>query len=138
MAAPVDMQTQDMPAAAPVSDGSMTRSEERVDISTQTREAGRARLRRWTEVENVTVTVPVRKEMAALETDAAEGSRTDPTQEQQQAVVLNEERPVVSTTVEPVQRVHIGTETVTDEVSITEEVSRERIGIDEERTGPHS
>jgi stress response protein YsnF len=42
-------------------------------------------------------------------------------------VVLTEERPVVSKTAEPVERVKLGTETVTDEETVTEEVRKEHI-----------
>jgi len=124
---------------APVDDGSMSRSEERLDVGTRTQQAGKARLRKWTEVEHVSVTVPVRKEMAAVETEpAGDATRSDLAADPEQVVVLNEERPVVSTTVEPVQRARIATETVTDEVSVSEEVSKERIGIDEDRDGRHA
>ena len=44
----------------------MTRSEEELDVSKRTRQAGKARLRKWIETENVTMTVPVRREKARL------------------------------------------------------------------------
>ena len=45
--------------SGPTTDDAMTLSEERVNVGTQTREAGRARLRKYVVTENVTQTVPV-------------------------------------------------------------------------------
>ena len=42
-------------------------------------------------------------------------------------MVLNEEQVVVSKTVNPVERVRLGTETVTDEETVTESVRKEHI-----------
>jgi len=53
-------------------------------------------------------------------------------------VVLSEEHPVVGKTTEPVERVRLGTETVSDEETVTEEVRKEHIeaegDIDERRS----
>jgi sporulation protein YlmC with PRC-barrel domain len=51
----------------------ITRSEERVDIGTQTGAAGRARLRKYVITENETHTVPVHRGKPVLETEPAEG-----------------------------------------------------------------
>ena len=45
--------------SGPTTDDAMTLSEERLRVGTQTREAGRARLRKYVVTENVTQTVPV-------------------------------------------------------------------------------
>ncbi len=50
-------------------DDAMTRSEERLDVGTTEQEAGRARLRKYVTTEQQTVTVPVKKERAVLETE---------------------------------------------------------------------
>jgi len=114
-------------------DDAMTRSEERVDVGTRTEVAGRARLRKYVVTENETHTVPVRKERAVLQTepitsenydDATTGSELT---EDEHEVVLNEERPVVSKTTQPVERVRLGTQTTTDQETLTEEVRKERI-----------
>jgi stress response protein YsnF len=42
-------------------------------------------------------------------------------------VVLNEERVTVDKTVTPVERVRLGTETVTDQETVTEDVRKEHI-----------
>jgi uncharacterized protein (TIGR02271 family) len=129
--------TSEVPAAAPVDDGAMTRSEERLQVGTRSQEAGRARLRRWVDTEYVNVTVPVRREKAALEvettTDPVTGevtSRSDLIADEGREVVLSEERPIVTTASQPVERVRIGTETVTEEQTVTEEVRKERIDLE--------
>ena len=47
--------------------------------------------------------------------------------EEEHEVVLNEEVPVVEKTTQPVERVRLGTETTTDEETVTEEVRKEHI-----------
>lgn len=117
----------------PNTDEAMTRSEERLDVGTTSQEAGRARLRKYVTTEEQTVTVPVKKERAVLETEPiTEANREEALSggditEDEHEVVLQEERPVVSKTVEPVERVKLGTETVTDEETVTEEVRKEHI-----------
>ncbi len=119
--------------ARDTSGDAMTRSEERVDVGTESRETGRVRLRKYVTTETETVDVPVRKERAVLETEPITGDNVgDATSgpditEDEHEVVLREERPVVEKTVEPVERVRLGTETVTDSETVTEEVRKERV-----------
>ena len=114
----------------------MTRSEERLNVGTQTREAGRARLRKYVVTENVTQTVPVQREEVRVErepiTDANVGDATSgpDISEEEHEVVLHEERPVVEKEAVPVERVRLDTETVTDEVTVSEDVRKEQIDTD--------
>jgi uncharacterized protein (TIGR02271 family) len=123
----------DYDSAANTTDNAMTRSEERIDVGTQTREAGRARLRKYVVTENVSQTVPVRKEKAVLErepiTDANVGEATDGPDftESEHDVVLHEEVPVVQKSAQPVERVRLGTEEVQGEETVSEEVRKEQI-----------
>ena len=48
-------------------DDSLTLSEERVNVSTQSQESGRVRLRKYVVTENVTKTVPVQREKVRIE-----------------------------------------------------------------------
>lgn len=114
-------------------DDAMTRSEERLDVGTTSQEAGRVRLRKYVVTEQETHTVPVRKEKAVLETepitdqnqgDAVSGPDIS---EDEHEVVLHEERPVVEKTTEPVERVRLGTESVTEQETVTGDVRKERI-----------
>lgn len=117
-------------------DEAMTRSEEHLNAGTANQEVGRARLRKYVTTENETVTVPVRKERAVLETEPVTGSNTDEANsgpgisEEEHEVVLNEERVVVEKVAEPVERVRLGTETVTEEETVSEEVRKENIEVE--------
>jgi uncharacterized protein (TIGR02271 family) len=119
--------------SGPTTDDAMTRSEERVRVGTSDEEVGRARLRKYVVTEEETHTVPVRKEKAVLETepitDGNVGEALDgpDISEEEHEVVLHEERPVVEKTTEPVERVRLGTESVRDEETVTEEVRKEQI-----------
>jgi uncharacterized protein (TIGR02271 family) len=122
--------------SGPTTDDAMTVSEERVNVGTQRREAGRARLRKYVVTENVTQTVPVTREEVVVErepiTDAniADATSGPDISEEEHEVVLHEEAPVVEKTVEPVERVRLGTQQTTDERTVTEEVRKERVETD--------
>ena len=122
--------------SGPITDDAMTRSEERVEVGTRSQEVGRARLRKYVVTEQVTQTVPVTKERVVLETepitDANDGAATDgpAISEEEHEVVLHEEVPVVQKTTEPVERVRLGTEQVTEQQTVTEEVRKEKIETD--------
>ena len=122
--------------SGPSTDDAMTRSEERVEVGTRSQEVGRARLRKYVVTEQVTQTVPVTKERVVLETepvtDANASAATDgpAISEEEHEVVLHEEVPVVQKTTEPVERVRLGTEQVTEEQTVTEEVRKEKIETD--------
>jgi uncharacterized protein (TIGR02271 family) len=122
--------------SGPTTDDAMTLSEERLNVGTQRREAGRARLRKYVVTENVTQTVPVSREEVRIErepiTDANIGDATSgpDISEEEHEVILHEERPVVEKEAVPVERVRLDTETVTDEVTVSDEVRKERIDTD--------
>ena len=131
----------DGPAKQPFT---VTRSEEQLSMSTETRETGRARLRKYVVTEEVTITVPVRKERAVLETEPipevdgeevtasgpADSDELSEPSEDQPEVVLHEEIPVVQMTITPVERVRLNVEQVTDEQTVTEELRKERIEVE--------
>jgi uncharacterized protein (TIGR02271 family) len=122
--------------SGPTTDNAMTRSEEQLHVGTETRESGRARLRKYVVTEQETVTVPVQREEVRIErepiTDANRGEALDgpAISEEEHEVVLHEERPVVEKEAVPVERVRLGTETVTDQQQVTEEVRKEQIDTD--------
>jgi uncharacterized protein (TIGR02271 family) len=100
------------------------------------REAGRARLRKYVVTENVTQTVPVSREEVRLEREPITDANRDRAMagpaisEEEHEVVLREERPVVEKEAVPVERVRLDTETVTDQVTVDEEVRKEQIDTD--------
>lgn len=67
-----DATATDPSAVGAPSDDAMTLSEERLQVGTSSRVSGRARMRKHVVVEEVQVTVPVRREKVVLETDAGE------------------------------------------------------------------
>ncbi|MGK9269817.1 YsnF/AvaK domain-containing protein [Williamsia muralis] len=124
--------------SGPTTDDAMTVSEEKVRVGTTQRETGRARLRKYVVTENVTKTVPVSHEEVRLErepiTDANRGAAHDgpAISEEEHEVVLHSEEPVVEKDVEAVERVRLNTETVSDEATVTDEVRKERVEVDED------
>lgn len=114
-------------------DDAMTRSEEHLKVDKAQEQAGRARLRKYVVTEEETVTVPVKKERAVLETEPItsenRGEALDgpAITDNEHEVVLNEERAVVDKEATPVERVRLGKETVTEEETVTEQVRKEQI-----------
>jgi uncharacterized protein (TIGR02271 family) len=119
--------------SGPAADGAMTRSEERLHVGTEQVQAGRARLRKYVVTENVTQTVPVRHEEVRLErepvTGASRGAATSGSgiSQDEHEVTLRAERPVVNKQTVPVERVRLGTETVTEDHEVSETLRKEQI-----------
>ena len=120
---------------ASAGEAEMTLSEERLSVGTQTRESGRARLRKHVVTERVTQTVPVRHEEARIVrepiTDAERGDVEPVIGEQVQEVVLHAETPVVEKHVVAVERVRMGTTTVTGEQTVSADVRKEQVELDD-------
>jgi uncharacterized protein (TIGR02271 family) len=122
--------------SGPTTDEAMTRSEERLRVGTEQRESGRARLRKHIVTENVSTTVPVSREEVTLErepiTDANRGEATSgpDLSEEEHELTLTEERAVVQKETVPVERVRLGTETVTEQQQVDETVRKEQIETD--------
>jgi len=126
--------------SGPNTDDAMTRSEERLHVGTETTQAGRARLRKYIVSEQVTKTVPVSHEEVRVTrepiTDANIGdalSGGDLTEEEHE-VTLTAERVVTDKETVPVERVQLGTETVTEQQQVTEDVRHEEIELDGDDT----
>lgn len=122
--------------SGPTTDDAMTRSEEQLNVGTETREAGRARLRKYVVTEQQNVTVPVTREEVKVEREPITDANREPAMagpdisEEEHEVVLHEERPVVEKEAVPVERVRLGTEQVTEQEQVTEEVRKEQIDAD--------
>jgi uncharacterized protein (TIGR02271 family) len=125
-------------ASGPTTDQAMTRSEEELQVGTQTRETGRVRLRKHVVTETQQVTVPVQREELRVErepiTDANLDAATSGSaiSEEEHEVTLHEETPVVEKRAVPKERVRLDTETVTDERQVSEEVRKEQIRVDDQ------
>jgi len=114
-------------------DDAMTRSEEELRVGKAQRESGRARLRKYVVTEQVQTTVPVQREEVRLEREPITDENRDQAlggpeiSEDEHEVVLHEEEPVVEKRVVPKERVRLGTESVTEEREISEQVRKEQI-----------
>jgi len=123
--------------SGPTTDDAMTRSEEEVKVGTTDREAGRARLRKYVVEEEVTKTVPVRREEVRVEREPITEANADaaldgPTiSEEEHEVVLHEEEPVVEKQAVPKERIRMDKDTVMDEEQVSETARKERVDIDE-------
>jgi uncharacterized protein (TIGR02271 family) len=133
----------------------MTRSEERLRVGTEEVAATRARLVKYVVTENVTITVPIRREeirveqvpIDAVDDDApqetlvsAEDTDTRPVTPGglPEEIILHTERPVVTVEVVPLERVRLRTELVQGTETVTGQVQREQIAVDQHaspRTG---
>jgi uncharacterized protein (TIGR02271 family) len=123
--------------SGPNTDNAMTRSEEELVVGKQTREAGVARLRKYVETETVTQTVPVAREELVVEREPITEGNVDQAldgpaiSEEEHEVVLHEETAVAGTRVVPKERVRLDKETVVEEQTVSEEVRKERIELDD-------
>ena len=124
--------------SGPTTDDAMTRSEEELQVGTQTREAGRVRLRKYVTTEQVTQTVPVQREEIRVEREPITDANLDAAtsgpdiSEEEHEVTLHEETPVVEKRAVPKERVRLDTETVTEERQVSEEVRKEQIQVDDQ------
>jgi stress response protein YsnF len=112
----------------------MTRSEEEMVVNVERHAAGRARLHKYVEVEEVERTVPIRHEEVRLErepiTEAARTGMTPEISEDDQYITLHEEEAVVDTRVVPKERVRMRVEEHTEQKKIHGRVRKERIESD--------
>jgi uncharacterized protein (TIGR02271 family) len=137
-----DRDTVGRDTSGPTTDGAMTRSEEELRVGTQTRERGRARLRKYVVTETQQVTVPVQREEVRVEREPITDANLDAAtsgpaiSEEEHEVTLREEEVVVDKRAVPKERVRLDTETVTEERQVSEEVRKEQLEVegDDDRT----
>jgi len=119
-------------------DDAMTRSEEEMHVGVERQEIGRARLRKYVVTEEQQQTIPVRHEEVRVVREPVTDAELDDAlsgpeiTEAEHEVTLHAERPVVETRTEPVERVRLSTEEVTEEETVTGTVRKERIEADYE------
>jgi uncharacterized protein (TIGR02271 family) len=127
--------------SGPTTDDAMTRSEEELEVGKQSRETGRARLRKYVVTEEVQTTVPVQREEVRIEREPiTDGNVDDATDgpaisEEEHEVTLRAEEPVVEKRTVPKERVRLDKETVTDEQTVSDEVRKERIEAEGDAEG---
>ena len=134
-----DRETVGHDVSGPTTDDAMTRSEEELRVGTTERETGRARLRKYVVEDEVTQTVPVRREEVRIErepiTDANADQATDgpAISDEEHEVVLHEEQAVVGKQAVPKERVRMDKDTTVEEQQVSETVRKEQIDVDEDR-----
>jgi len=122
--------------SGPETDDAMTRSEEELTVGKAERETGRVRLRKHVVTDEVTKTVPVKREEIRLErepiTDANAGDATSgpDLSEEEHEVVLHEEEVVAEKRVVPQERVRLDKDVEVEEKTVTENVRREEVEVD--------
>jgi uncharacterized protein (TIGR02271 family) len=112
---------------------SMVRSEEQMHVGKERVETGRARLRKYAVTEEESVSVPVRKEKARLETEPLtdeDRARGTEIAEGESEVTLTEERPVVHKETVAKEKVGLATEVEEEQRTVAEEVRKERVDVE--------
>ena len=108
----------------------VTLHEERLNVGTEQRETGKARLRKYVVTETEQVEVPVQREELVVERTPANGEdRGGTLGEDETTVTLHEERPVVEKETVATENVKVGKRTVTDTETVTEQVGHEEVDV---------
>ncbi|HYZ46122.1 MAG TPA: YsnF/AvaK domain-containing protein, partial [Actinomycetota bacterium] len=119
--------------SGPTTDDAMTRSEEELRVGKTQHEAGRARLRKYVVSDQVTESVPLKREEVRVEREPITDGNIDRAtagpdiSEEEHEVVLHEEQAVVEKRAVPKERVRMTTDTVTEEEQVSEELRKEQI-----------
>ena len=119
-------------------DNAMTRSEEELRVGKTEQESGRVRLRKYVVEDEVSQTVPVKREEIRLErepiTDANAGAATagPAISEEEHEVVLHEEQAVVDKQAVPKERVRLDKDVHVEEEQVSDTVRKERVDVEDE------
>jgi uncharacterized protein (TIGR02271 family) len=123
--------------SGPNTDSAMTRSEEELEVGTRNKEVGKVRLRKYVVTENVTTTVPVRKERVEVvrepitEENRDAANRGANISEEEHEVILHEEEAVVGKKTVAKERVRLDTDTVVEDHEVSDEIRKEKIEVDD-------
>ena len=112
---------------------SVTRSEEELRVGKRETEAGRLRMHKWIETEQVDVPVDVRREKARVTREPVEGTVSDEEiGDEELEVTLREEQPVVEKQAVAKERVRIDKDVESDTEMVSDELRKERVDIDDD------
>jgi uncharacterized protein (TIGR02271 family) len=134
-----DRETTGRDTSGPTTDDAMTRSEEELRVGTTERESGRVRLQKYVVEDEVTKTVPVRREEVRVErepiTDANRGDAVDgpAISEEEHEVVLHAEEAVADKQTVPKERIRLAKDVTTGEETVSETVRKEQVDVDGDR-----
>jgi uncharacterized protein (TIGR02271 family) len=121
--------------AAPTTEDAVARPRTTPGHGAEQPATGRGRLRKYVTTENVTRTVPVQREEIRIDREPITDENREeelnrPGSDDEREIILHEEQIIVIKESVPVERVRIGTETVTEEVTVNEEVRKEHLGTE--------
>jgi uncharacterized protein (TIGR02271 family) len=117
----------------------LVRQEERLHVDKETIETGRVRLHKYVDVEPVQETIRTFHDEYDIErtTVTAQDRTGGDIGEDEQEIVLYEERPVSRKEIVPVERIRLRTKRIEEDSVVREELRRERIEVEPEQEGPH-
>jgi uncharacterized protein (TIGR02271 family) len=124
--------------SGPTTDDAMTRSEEELKVGTAQRESGRVRLRKYVVEDEVTQTVPVRREEVRVEREPITDANVDAAtagpeiSSEEHEVVLHEEEVVTEKRVVPKERVRLDKDVTTEERQVSETLRKEEIDVNQD------
>jgi uncharacterized protein (TIGR02271 family) len=110
----------------------VTRHEEELRVGTREVEAGRLRLHKWVETEQVEVPVEVKKEKARVYRESVDGEASaHEIGDDSIEVTLSEEQPVVEKRTVAKERIGIDKTVETEQQTVGDEVRKERVDVDD-------
>jgi uncharacterized protein (TIGR02271 family) len=124
--------------SGPNTDDAMTRSEEELRVGTTERESGRVRLRKYVVEDEVTQTVPVRREEVRVEREPITDANVDDAtsgpdiSSEEHEIVLREEEVVAEKRAVPKERVRLDKDVHTDERQVSETLRKEQVDVDQD------
>lgn len=112
---------------------SVTRSEEELHVGKRETEAGRLRVHKWVETEQIEVPVELRREKARVTREPVDGSVSDhEIGDEQIEVTLREQKPVVEKETVAKERLRVDKEVEVGQETVRDELRKERVDVDEE------
>jgi uncharacterized protein (TIGR02271 family) len=127
--------------SGPTTDNAMTRSEEELRVGKTEQESGRVRLRKYVVEDEVTETVPVKREEVRVEREPITDANIDDAMEgpaisdEEHEVVLHEEQAVVEKRAVPKERIRLDKETQVEDRQVSETLRKEEIEVDGDGRG---
>ncbi len=119
----------------------MTVSEEQLVVDTQARATERVRVRKRVVTEEVTVTIPLRREELVIEREpiepgAAEAPSDAQIVEAEFDFLLLAEQPVIEKRIVPVEQVRVRKDVVVEEELVSDQVRKERVDVEHDPSTP--
>jgi uncharacterized protein (TIGR02271 family) len=122
----------DSPGDTTEGPATLTRSEEELRVGKRETEAGRLRLHKWVETEQVDVPVEVRREKARVTREPVDRSVSDQEiGDEQIEVTLREEKPVVEKETVAKERIRVDKEVELGQETVRDELRKERVDVDD-------